>query len=45
MIGVVDKQKQIDQRLSFLSGNSVAYYGCSGRIYYGNENGKGYKTK
>jgi hypothetical protein len=33
MIGIVDKQKQRDQRYSFNSRNAVCYYGYNGYKY------------
>lgn len=33
MIGVVDFNKQKDQRSSYGSGNAVCYYGCNGYKY------------
>jgi len=43
-IGVVDKDKQMNKRYSYGSGNAVCYNGNSGCIYYGDANGK-YKAK
>ena len=40
MIGVVDKDKQYNQRKSYDSGNAVSYDGRWRQIWYGDENGK-----
>ena len=40
MIGVVDKDKQYNQRYSCESGNAITYSGLNGYICYGDENGK-----
>lgn len=40
MIGVVDINKQINERRSYNSGNAVCYFGCTGYVWYGIGNNK-----